>query len=146
MCKNYRPISLLRCVGKLLEKCVQKHLLIFLEDQNVITVSQSGFTRGDSTIYQLLNIYDDFVKALDEKVSTQAIFFDVSKAFDRVWHRGLIHKLEAIGIRGSLLLWFRDYLTDRKQAVVVKGSKSTFLNISAGVPQGSICFLSILMI
>ena len=138
LCKNYRPISLLSCVGKLLEKCVQKHLLIFLEDQNVITVSQSGFTRGDSTIYQLLNIYDDFVKALDEKVSTQAIFFDVSKAFDRVWHRGLIHKLEAIGIRGSLLLWFRDYLTDRKQAVVVKGSKSTFLNISAGVPQGSV--------
>ena len=68
----------------------------------------------------------------------QAIFFDISKAFDRVWHRGLIHKLEAMGIRGSLLNWFRDYLSDRKQAVVIKGKKSNFSNISAGVPQGSV--------
>ena len=137
-CKNYRPISLLSCVGKLLEKCVQKHLVHFLNENNIITASQSGFTSGDSTIYQLLNIYDDFVSALDRNIPTQAIFFDISKAFDRVWHRGLVHKLDAVGIRGSLLKWFESYLKNRTQAVVIKGSKSNFLNVQAGVPQGSV--------
>ena len=136
-CKNYRPISLLSCVGKLLEKCVQKHLVNFLKENSIITQSQSGFTSGDSTIYQLLSIYDDFVSALDRNIPTQAIFFDISKAFDRVWHRGLIHKLEAAGIKGTLLNWFKSYLKDRKQAVVIKGSKSNFLDVQAGVPQGS---------
>ena len=137
-CKNYRPISLLSCVGKLLEKCVQKHLVDYLNEYNIITRSQSGFTSGDSTVYQLLNIYDDFVQALDHSVSTQAIFFDVSKAFDKIWHRGLIYKLEAVGIRGPLLAWFQNYLDNRTQAVVIKGSKSDFLDVQAGVPQGSV--------
>ena len=137
-CKNYRPISLLSCVGKLLEKCVQKHLVHYLKENSIITPSQSGFTSGDSTIYQLLNIYDDFVSGLDRNIPTQAIFFDISKAFDRVWHRGLIHKLEAAGVRGTLLNWFENYLKNRKQAVVLKGSKSKFLEVHAGVPQGSV--------
>ena len=110
----------------------------FLNDNNIITSSQSGFTAGDSTIYQLLNIYDDLLNALDNNIPSQAIFFDISKAFDRVWHQGLLHKLHAVGIRGSLLAWFKNYLTDRTQAVVVKGAKSNFLTVRAGVPQGSI--------
>ena len=117
--KNYRPISLLSCVGKLLEKCVQKHLVNFLNENNIITASQSGFTSGDSTTYQLLSISDDFLSALDRSTSTQAIFFDISKAFDKVWHRGLIHKLNGVGIRGSLLAWFDNYLKNRTQAVVI---------------------------
>ena len=62
-----------------------------------------------------------FVSALDRNIPTHAIFFDISKAFERVWHRGLIHKLEAAGIKGTLLNWFKSYLKDRKQAVVIKG-------------------------
>ena len=89
-CTNYRPISLLSCVGKILEKCIQKHLLQYLNQENIITSSQSGFRQGDSTIYQLLTIYDDFCSALDKRITTQAIFFDISKAFDRVWHQGLL--------------------------------------------------------
>merc|ERR1711963_1120376 len=89
-------------------------------------------------IYQLLNIYDDFVSGLDRNIPTQAIFFYISKAFDRVWHRGLIHKLEAAGVRGTLLNWFENYLKNRKQAVVLKGSKSKFLEVHVGVPQGSV--------
>ena len=92
-CSNYRPVSLLSCVGKLLEKCIQKHIVNYLMTNNIITDSQSGFTQGDSTIYQLLGIYDDFCGALDKNIRTQAIFFDISKAFDKVWHRGLLHKL-----------------------------------------------------
>ena len=137
-CINYRPISLLSCVGKVLEKCIQKYLLQYLKQNNIITPSQSGFRQGDSAIYQLLNIYDDFSSALDKRIPTQAIFFDISKAFDRVWHRGLIHKLDSVGIRGKILEWIKSYLSDRKQAVVVKGEASSFLPVSAGVPQGSV--------
>ena len=137
-CSNYRPISLLSCVGKILEKCVKLHVVDFLNEHKIITIAQSGFTQGDSTIYQLLSIYDDFLKSLDNNIKTQAIFFDISKAFDRVWHKGLLHKLRVIGINDQLLTWFHSYLSDRKQAVVVNGSCSDFLTIPAGVPQGSV--------
>ena len=138
LCANYRPISLLSCVGKILEKCIKKHLTTFLNENNIISNSQSGFTQGDSTIYQLLSMYDDFSIAMDNNITTQAIFFDISKAFDKVWHRGLLHKLNSIGIRGNLLTWFNDYLSNRKQAVVLNGSRSEFLHVRAGVPQGSV--------
>ena len=138
MCANYRPISLLSCVGKILEKCIKKHLTTFLNENSIISNSQSGFTQGDSTIYQLLSMYDDFSIAMDNNITTQAIFFDISKAFDKVWHRGLLHKLNSIGIRGNLLTWFNDYLSNRKQAVVLNGSRSEFLHVRAGVPQGSV--------
>ena len=103
LCNNYRPISLLSCVGKVMEKCVQKHVFTFLRENNLLTISQSGFIPGDSTTYQLLTIYDDFCKSLDLGQTSQAVFFDISKALDRVWHRGLIHELNVIGVRGSLL-------------------------------------------
>ena len=138
ICNNYRPISLLSCVGKIMEKCIQKHVFAFLTEHNLLTLSQSGFIPGDSTTYQLLSIYDDFFKSLDRKSITQAVFFDISKAFDRVWHRGLIHKLNAIGIRGPLLNWFEDYLNGRKQAVVIKGKISSYKAVQSGVPQGSV--------
>ena len=92
----------------------------------------------DATSYQLVSIYDDFCRALNDQKVTQAIFFDISKAFDRVWHRGLIRKLYAIGIRDGLLDWFKDYLNNRCQAVTIKGEKSDYLYIKHGVPQGSV--------
>ena len=137
-CNNYRPISLLSCVGKLFEKCVQKHIFNYLRENDILTHSQSGFIPGDSTINQLLSIYNDLCSAMDIKRTTQAVYLDISKAFDRVWHKGLLAKLEGIGIRGPLLGWFRDYLSNRKQATVIKGEKSDFLTITAGVPQGSV--------
>ena len=105
---------------------------------NLLSVSQSGFVLKDSTTFQLLVIYDDFCKALDKKQTTQSIFFDISKAFDRVWHLGLIRKLHAIGICGNILGWFKSYLSGRSQAVVVKGETSNYLPLRAGVPQGSV--------
>ena len=121
-----------------MEKCIQKHVFSFLTENNIITLSQSGFIPGDSTTYQLLSIYDDFCKSLDQRYTTQALFFDISKAFDRVWHRGLIHKLNMIGIRGNLLNWFEDYLKDRQQAVAIKGKISSYKTVFSGVPQGSV--------
>ena len=137
-CNNYRPISLLSCIGKVLEKCIHKHLYKFLQYNNIITQSQSGFIPGDSTVNQLLCIYNDLCSSFDKEITTQAVYLDISKAFDRVWHTGLLSKLEAVGIRGKLLNWFRDYLSCSMQATVIKGEKSDFKNVSSRVPQGSV--------
>ena len=137
-CTNYRPISLLSCIGKVLEKCVHEHVFNYLQSNALLTPFQSGFIPKDSPVCQLLSVYNDLCKSLDKGVTGQAIFFDISKAFDKVWHRGLLHKLYAIGIRGQVLEWFRNYLSDRQQAVVILGSKSDYLTVTAGVPQGSV--------
>ena len=79
-----------------------------------------------------------FSKALDEGKEIRVIFFYINKAFDRVWHRGLLFKLEKMGIVGNLLLWFKDYLTNRKQRVVINEKESSWKTVNAGVPQGSI--------
>ena len=135
---NYRPVSLLSIPSKVCEKVIFKHLYNYIKDHNLITLHQSGFTPGDSTIHQLLYMYDFFCKALDEKKDVQIVFCDQSKAFDRVWHKGLIHKLKSFGIEGPLLEWFSDYVTNRKQKVQLEGSHSEHGTIAAGVPQGSI--------
>jgi len=138
VCNNYRPISLLSCVGKLFERCIHSHVYNFLRNNNIITPSQSGFIPGDSTTNQLLSIYNSMCQNIDKKIKNQAVFLDISKAFDRVWHKGLLCKLQSVGIRGNLLNWFKDYLSNRKQATVVKGQISEYLEIHAGVPQGSV--------
>ena len=135
---NYRPISLLSAAGKVLEKIVFKYLLNFFRDHQVITTLQSGFIPGDSTVNQLVDIYNTFCKALDEGKEVRAVFCDISKAFDRVWHKGLLYKLKYVGVTDSLLHWCSDYLANRKQRVVIPGACSDWLPVTAGVPQGSI--------
>jgi hypothetical protein len=135
---NYRPISLLSTISKSLEKIIHKHIFNFFVANNTITSLQSGFVPNDSTTNQLVSIYNTFCKALDDGKEVRAVFCDISKAFDRVWHKGLIFKLQSAGINGGLLNWFSDYLSDRKQKVVLPGGSSQTVFISAGVPQGSI--------
>ena len=135
---NYRPISLLSTIGKVLEKIVHKYVFNFFRDNRVITSLQSGFIPGDSTVNQLVDVYNTFCKALDEGKEVRAVFCDISKAFDRVWHRGLLFKLQIAGISGSLLQWFTDYLHNRKQRVVLPGANSDWTSVNSGVPQGSI--------
>ncbi len=135
---NYRPISLLSCIGKLMERCIHKHLYNYLSDNNILSQYQSGFIRGDSTTNQLIYIYNDICQALDAGKEVRVVFCDISKAFDRVWHKGLLAKLSSIGISGSLLNWFSSYLSSRKQRVVLRNSNSDWKDINAGVPQGSI--------
>ena len=111
-------------------------MLNFFRDHNILTPLQSGFVPQDSTVNQLVDIYNTICKALVEGKEVRAVFCDISKAFDRVWHRGLLYKLQAVGISGSLLQWFTDYLANRKQRVVLPGVASNWLFIKAGVPQG----------
>ena len=133
---NYRPISLLPISSKVFEKCIYKHIFNLIRD--LITKRQSGFTINDLTMNQLLYIANMFSKALDERKEVRVIFFYISKAFDRVWHRGLLFKLKIMGIVGNLLLWFKDYLTNRKQRVAINGKESSWKTVNAGVPLGSI--------
>ena len=135
---NYRPISLISVLGKVMERCVYKHIYNFLAQNNVLTSNQSGFTPGDSAINQLIYMTNEFGRALDEGKEIRVVFCDISKAFDRVWHKGLIYKLKAIGIKGKLLNWIENYLSERKQRVVINNTNSDWREIKAGVPQGSI--------
>ena len=104
-------------------------------NNNLITSHQSGFTPGDSAFNQLLYITNEFGRALDEGKEVRAVFCDISKAFDRIWHKGLLRKLESIVIRGSLLSWVKNYLSERKKRVVINNSTSSWRDINAGVPQ-----------
>ena len=142
---NYRPISLLNTMEKVFEKIIFKHLFNFFHENQFFTCCQSGFMPGDSTVNQLTYLYNTFCSALDKGLEVRVIFFDISKAFDKVWHKGLLFKLERAGIRGNLLRWLSDYLSDRRQRVVIPRAFSSIAKIQAGVPQGSIigplCFL-----
>ena len=111
---------------------------IFNHIKNLIYEFQSGFLKGHSTVFQLLEIYHKVCSNLDDKISTILIFCDISKAFDKVWHRGLLTKLRSYGISGDLLKWLKDYLENRKQAVFVNNESSNLGNVRAGVPQGSV--------
>ena len=135
---NYRPISLLSSVGKTMEKLVHTHVHNSVLENSIITSFQSGFTAGDSSVNQLVELYNTFCQSLDEGKEVRSVFCDISKAFDRVWHRGLIAKLKHYGICRPLLNWFQSYLTNRFQGVVIPGGISEWLEILAGVPQGSI--------
>ena len=135
---NHRPISLLNAEAKVFERLVFKYLFNHLRDNNLLSSLQSGFIPGDSTVNQLTFLYNTFCQALDSGKEVRAVFCDISKAFDRVWHVGLLHKLRAAGVTGEILNWFNNYLSDRKQRVVLSGAVSDWLFIRAGVPQGSI--------
>jgi hypothetical protein len=121
-----------------MERCVYNHIYNFLLENSIISFNQSGFTSGDSAINQLLYITNEFGKALDNGKEVRVVFCDVSKAFDRVWHKGLLTKLKSIGIQGPLLSWIENYLLDRKQMVVINDCCSDWRNVCAGAPQSSI--------
>ena len=138
--KNYRPISLLPIRGKILEKTIFNHLYSYLTANRLITKNQSGIRPGDFTTNQLLYLVVEIQQAFDstECFEVHAVFLDISKSFDKVWHDGLIFKLKQNDISGRLLLLFPNYLSNRKQCLVLNGSHSDYSGIESGVPQGSV--------
>ena len=116
------------------------NLYTYLTNHNLITKNQSGFRSGDSTTNQLLFLVNEIHEAFEnpKSLEVRAVFLDISKAFDKVWHDGLIFKLEQNGVSGNLLKLTRSYLHNRKQRVVINGSCSDYYSIESGVPQGSV--------
>ena len=124
--QNYRPISLLCIVSKVLERCVLNHIWEHL--QEVINDHQHGFMPGRSCLAGLL----------DRGEQIDVIYLDMTKAFDKVNHELLISKLRRFGFKTNLLNWFQSYLYHRRQQVTVFCSTSSSLPVTSGVPQGSI--------
>ena len=135
---NYRPISLLSNIGKLLERIIFKKLYEYCEANGLLTWRNSGYKKLDSTVNQMIYISHNIYEALSKGQEVCFVSLDASAAFDRVWHDGLLHKLKNKGITGKLLDWLANYLYGRKQRVVIKGQESDWNNNTAGVPQGSI--------
>lgn len=135
---SYRPISLLNFISKIAEKCIQTRLNEELAEKETIPNTQAGFKKHHSTIHQILRITTDITNNLNWKRSTASAFLDVEKAFDKIWHPGLIHKLRKAEISKSMTRLIQNYLTDRSFRVIIDDVASTTRIITAGVPQGSI--------
>ena len=133
---NYRPVSLTCIICKVYEQIIRKQIVGFLEDK--INKHQHGFVQGKSCLTNLLETFDTIFHILGEGSPVDILYFDFSKAFDRVPHYRLISKLESIGIRGRVLSVIKDFLSNRTLKVCVNGKYSMTKEVLSGVPQGSV--------
>jgi len=136
--RNYRPISLLPVISKIFETVINLSLVKHIESLGLFSDAQYGFRSGRSTADLLTVITERVNCALDNSGQARAIALDISKAFDKVWHAGLIRKLEGYGVCGRVLRIISSFLSDRKLKVVLDGQSSSLFSINAGVPQGSV--------
>ena len=137
-CSNYRLISLLSNVEKILENLMCKRLYTFLNNNNVIYNFQFGFRQQYSTSHALINITENIRKALDGGNTGCRVFVDFQKAFDTADHQILLAKLNHYGIRGLSNDWFKSYLSNRNYSTSINGFDSSLAAINCGVPQGSV--------
>ena len=138
--KNYRPvISNLPFLSKILEKVVLHKLLAHLQENNLCNPFQSAYRTGHSTETTLLHVVNDLLNTMDEDKISVLLLLDLSAAFDTIDHQILLSRLETVfGIHSTVLQWFRSYLLDRNQCVVVNNSASSSSPVVFGVPQGSV--------
>ena len=144
MTKNYLITSdqslnsLLPICGKIFEKIIFSKINNFLLDEDLLNPNQSGIRLGDSCINQLLAITHEISKAFDcnPSLEVRSVFLDISKAFDKVWHEGLLYKIKSMYISGELYNLLESFLLGRLQMVVLNGQTSSRKPLLAGVPQG----------
>jgi len=138
LAENYRTVSLTCQVCKIFETLVRDRLVKHLEENSLIRESQHGFRKGRSCLTNLLTFLDKVTGCIDSGNSVDVVFLDFAKAFDKVPHSRLAAKLRSHGIDGKLLCWIMEWLKDRKQRVVIRGTLSDWISVLSGIPQGSV--------
>lgn len=136
--ENYRPISLLNTIGKLFEKILHLRISKFVEDNSILNKEQFGFRKQHSSSHQILRVTRHIRKEWNLRRSTGMVLFDIEKAFDSVWHDGLIFKLNKMGFPKYICAMMKEFTSRRSFRVHINSEKSQAKNIPAGLPQGSI--------
>ena len=137
-CKeNYRPISLTSVMCKLMECIIVNKLTLFLESNNLLTPYQHGFRKGKSCVTNLIMFYDKVTKCVDSGGSYDILFLDFSKAFDKIPHSRLLDKLYKFNVDPRIVKWIEEWLSNRRQRVLLNGEYTDWLPVTSGVPQGS---------
>ena len=135
---NLRPISLLNTVGKVMERVIATRLRTHCEATGVFAQCQSGFRTGRSAYDHLLKLSEQGVTAIKKSKDTLAIFLDIQKAFDTVWHNGLRYRLHQLGLPARIVRWLSNFLSNRQLRTKVNHCLSNPFTANAGVPQGSV--------
>ena len=137
--KNYRPVSNLPFISKVLERVVARQLNEHMSRHNLHEPLQSAYKQFHSTETALIKVYNDIMWAMERKGVTNLLPVDLSSAFDTIDHQVLITRLQdLIGVSGTVLSWFTSYLSDRTQRVCIDGSFANSQILHYGVPQGSV--------
>jgi hypothetical protein len=136
--ENYRPVSLTAHIIKIMERVLRVKIIEYIETNNILSNEQYGFRQGRSCMSQLINHYENLISILEENENADALYLDMSKAFDRVDHAILLKKMYAMGIRGRIHQWLAAFLKNRKQYVLVDGYTSDVEEVLSGVPQGTV--------
>ena len=135
---NYRPISMTSVPCKILESLIKNEIIKHIQQNNLLNKSQHGFTNGKSCSTNLLEFFERIISNLDDGIPTDVIYLDFAKAFDKVPISKLLHKVRSLNIDRKLVQWISEWLTKRKQRVVISGCSSEWADVLSGVPQGSV--------
>ena len=135
---NYRPVSLTSIVCKVLESIIRDSVIKHMNDNCLFSDQQFGFLSRRSTVLQLIRVLDIWSEIIDQGGSLDVIYMDFMKAFDKVPHRRLIYKVGKYGIKGKVLDWIKNFLSDRTQCVIINNISSKEGRVTSGIPQGSV--------